>query len=246
MAEDLDLTALESAAKAALRPETWAGTGIPGMSINPTTMIALISALRASWAENERMRDDAIARSDKDRLDGEEAAFPEIARLVARATTAEAEVGEWKRNANDYFAALQAAEADLEQSRDNANEFKANYQRWKAMATTAEAKLAEMEAKHQADMREAVKVVGEEARARGLAEANVQALTEALEPFTAMAEVMDDWEDLIDDEDRKEHATIVFGGMTMGDWDRDDFRRAQAALSRTRPSGGDVGGEQSQ
>lgn len=59
-------------------------------------------------------------------------------------------------------------------------------------------------------------------------------LAMALEPFSEMGDAMDDAEDLIDDEDRKEHAKVVFGGMHMGEWDRDDFRRAQEAFAAWR------------
>lgn len=59
-------------------------------------------------------------------------------------------------------------------------------------------------------------------------------LIAALVPFVDMADAMDDAEDLIHDEDLKGHASISFGGMTMGDWVRDDFRRAQEAFEAYR------------
>ncbi len=154
----LELDRLESAAKAALRPETWAGTGIPSMSISPTTMIALISALRAS-------------------------------------------------------------EAEREQSRDNAAEFKANYQRWKARATTAEAKVKEQ-----------AETIGE--------------LVGALERIT--------------DEHYDEDGVLLLttAGMIVGRDGREELQlkgsfisrleQCRAALSRTRPSGGDADGEEGQ
>lgn len=59
-------------------------------------------------------------------------------------------------------------------------------------------------------------------------------LAMALEPFSEMGDAMDDAEDLVHDEDCKEHASIIFGGMTVGDWNRDDFRRAQEAFAAWR------------
>jgi hypothetical protein len=52
----------------------------------------------------------------------------------------------------------------------------------------------------------------------------------ALSTFAYAADALDDCEDLIEDEDRREHVTLIFGGFTPGDLDRDDFRRARAAL----------------
>lgn len=54
---------------------------------------------------------------------------------------------------------------------------------------------------------------------------------EVVGPFADLADAMDDAAGLIDDEDRKEHVNIGFGGMTLGDVERDAFRAASQLIT---------------
>lgn len=58
-----------------------------------------------------------------------------------------------------------------------------------------------------------------------------------LRPFGEAADAADDADDLVDDDDLREHFSVIFGGMAVGEMDRDDFRAARDFI--TTHSGGE-------